>query len=116
MLVHKDLSNTPRWREGERLHHLFEQRCDELHDHLAVVTQDVTLTYRELDNRANQLARHLIARGIRSGDRVALIFDKQVETYIALLAVMKVNAAYVPLDAGFPNDRIGFILEDAGGT
>jgi len=72
MLVHKDLSNTPRWREGERLHHLFEQRCDELHDHLAVVTQDVTLTYRELDNRANQLARYLIERGIRRARRQIL--------------------------------------------
>ena len=56
----------------------------------------------------------MIARGVKAGDRVALIFDKSVETYVALLAVMKVNAAYLPLDAGFPNDRLEFILEDAG--
>ncbi len=114
MLVHKGHDNTPRWAEGERLHHLFEQRCDELRDAAAVSTGDATFTYGDLDARANQLARYLIARGVKSGDRVALIFDKGVETYVALLAVMKVNAAYLPLDAGFPNDRLEFILEDAG--
>ncbi len=55
-----------------------------------------------------------IEQGIKSGDRVALMFDKGVHTYVALLAVLKVNAAYVPLDASFPNERIGFILKDAG--
>ena len=114
MLVHKGHDNTPRWTEGERLHHLFEQRCDELRGAAAVSTADATYTYGDLDARANQLARYLIARGVKSGDRVALIFDKGVETYVALLAVMKVNAAYLPLDAGFPNDRLEFILEDAG--
>ena len=72
-----------------------------------------TLSYRDLNRRANQMARHLIAQGIRSGDRVGLIFDKSVETYIAMLAVMKVNAAYVPLDAAFPVERISFIVGDA---
>ena len=67
-------------------------------------------SFRELDDRANQLARFLLAQGVKPGDRVALLFDKSVDTYVALLAVLKVHAAYVPLDAGFPNDRIGFIL------
>ena len=74
----------------------------------------VALTYRELDNLANQVARHLIDRGITSGDRVGLLFDKTVEIYVALLAVLKVNAAYVPLDPGFPTERMRFILGDAG--
>ncbi len=60
------------------------------------------------------MARFLIEQGIKSGDRVGLLFDKGVHTYVALLAVLKINAAYVPLDASFPNERIGFILEDAG--
>ena len=79
----------------------------------AVVTDGAVLNYRDLDRRANQVARHLIDQGIEPGDRVGLLFDKSVETYVALLAVMKVNAAYVPLDPGFPTERIGFILTDA---
>ena len=79
----------------------------------AVVTDGATLSYRDLNRRANQVARHLIEQGIRSGDRVGLLFDKSPETYMAMLAVMKVNAAYVPLDAAFPIERIRFILGDA---
>ncbi|KUO65114.1 MAG: hypothetical protein APF80_10975 [Alphaproteobacteria bacterium BRH_c36] len=105
-----------RWIEGERLDHVFEQCCDELETGgpvEAVVTANVTYTYRELDNRANQVARHLKARGIGPGDRVALMFDKSPETYVALIAVLKINAAYVPLDCSFPTERIAFILKDA---
>ena len=114
MLVCKDADNTVRWKPGERLNHYFEQRCDQLPaDHLAVITEDVTLTFRELDDRANQAARYLLDQGLKPGDRIALLFDKSIHSYVALLAVLKIGAAYVPLDAGFPNDRIAFILEDA---
>ena len=102
-----------RWKEGERLHHLLEQACRRFGANDAVVTDQAVITYRDLDKRANQVARYLIDRGIEPGDRVGLLFDKSVETYLALLAVMKVNAAYVPLDPGFPTERIGFILADA---
>jgi non-ribosomal peptide synthetase-like protein len=117
-LVDTRHDNAIRWRPGERLQHLFEQRCDELHagngPHEAVISEGATYSFRDLDNRANQVARFLLEQGIKAGDRVALMFDKGVYAYLALLAVLKVNAAYVPLDAGFPNERIGFILKDAG--
>jgi non-ribosomal peptide synthetase-like protein len=102
-----------RWNEGERLHHLLQQACLRFAQNDAIVADDAVLTYRELDNRANQVARYLIEQGIEPGDRVGLLLDKSVETYVALLAVMKANAAYVPLDPGFPGERIGFILTDA---
>src|SRR5882724_6773777 len=117
-LVDTRHDNAIRWRAGERLHHLFEQRCDEIHagngPHEAVIAEGATYSFRDLDNRANQVARLLIEQGIKAGDRVALMFDKGVHAYVALLAVLKINAAYVPLDASFPNERIGFILKDAG--
>lgn len=105
--------NAVRWRAGERLHHLFEQSCDRSPAGVAVVTGDGALTYETLDRRANQLARYLIERGIKAGDRVGLLFDKTVETYVALLGVLKANAAYVPFDPGFPAERVRFILGDA---
>ncbi|MBI2716820.1 MAG: amino acid adenylation domain-containing protein [Rhizobiales bacterium] len=108
-----DKDNAVRWKEGERLNHLFENSCERFGRNAAVDAEDTVLTYRELDERANRVARHLIDRGIRAGDRVGLLFDKTVETYVALLAVMKVNAAYVPLDPGFPTERIRFIVADA---
>ena len=115
MLICKNADNTIRWKPGERLNHYFEQRCDKVPaDHLAVITEDVSLTFRELDNRANQAARYLLDQGLKAGDRIGLLFDKSIHSYVALLAVLKIGAAYVPLDASFPTDRIAFILEDAG--
>lgn len=119
MLICRNADNEIRWKDGERLDHLFEDRCDRLaaegrSDHTAVIADEGRVTFAELEARANQVARHLIARGIRAGDRVGLLLDKSANTYVALLAVLKANAAYVPVDAAFPDERIAFILEDAG--
>jgi non-ribosomal peptide synthetase-like protein len=110
--------NEVRWKYGERLQHLFEERCDllvsaGLDDHLAVVTDEVSLTYQQLDCRANQTARYLMEEGVRPGDRVGVLFDRSIETYVALLAILKIGAAYIPFDVSFPSDRIAFILDDA---
>ena len=72
------------------------------------------MTYGELDARANQVARFLVRRGVRPGDRVGLLFDAAVDGYVAMLAVLKARAVYVPLDAAFPADRLAFIAADAG--
>ncbi|MFY9635861.1 MAG: Pls/PosA family non-ribosomal peptide synthetase, partial [Cellulosimicrobium cellulans] len=109
---------TARWHEGERLDQLFEERCDRLHEdgldaQLAVDAGDTVLSYLELDGRANQLARHLLECGARPGDRIALLFDEPWRAYVAMLAVLKIHAAYVPLDPGFPPDRLKYIVEDA---
>ena len=102
MLICKHADNAIRWKDGERLDHLFEQRCDQLHASgnarpEAVVTDDAVFTFRELDDRANQVARFLIEQGLRSGDRIGLMFDKTVDSYVALLAVLKISAVYVCL-------------------
>jgi non-ribosomal peptide synthetase-like protein len=98
---------------------LFEEQCDALAragqaDRLAVDGGDTKLTYGQLDALANQLARFLLADGARAGDRIALLFDQPIWSYAAMLAVLKIQAAYVPLDAGFPSDRIDYIMQDAG--
>jgi len=113
LVIREHTNNTVRWKQGERLNHLLEEACIRFSESDAVVTDGVTLSYRELDCRANQVARHLIDKGIQPGDRVGLLFEKSAETYIAMLAVMKVNAAYVPLDAAFPAERVRFIIGDS---
>ncbi len=113
-VVREHESNALRCSPGERLNHLLEEACIHFSTNDAVIgSGGIVLSYRDLNRRANKLARHLLARGIKSGDRVAMMFDRSPETYVAMLAVMKVNAAYVPLDAAFPIERIRFILGDA---
>lgn len=107
-----------RWEPGERLEQLFEGVCDQLREsgrqgHVAVDTGDDVLTYDELDGQANSLARHLLQRGARPGDRIALLFDHALPAYTAMLASLKIGAAYVPLDPGFPSDRLAYITNDA---
>src|SRR5918998_3422017 len=119
VLVGEDSARGSRWRRGERLDHVFEERCDWTQvdgraNQFAVDTGDGVVTFDQLDSRANQLARYLLARGARPGDRIALLFDQAVHSYVGMLAVLKINAAYVPLDVGFPPDRISYIVADAG--
>ncbi|MBV9556770.1 MAG: amino acid adenylation domain-containing protein, partial [Pseudolabrys sp.] len=113
VVTREHTNNAVRWKQGERLNHVIEDACARFADSAAVITDAGTLTYRELDRRANQVARYLIEQGIKPGDRVGLLFDKSADTYITMLAVMKANAAYVPLDGAFPNERIRFIIGDA---
>ncbi|MBM7773397.1 non-ribosomal peptide synthetase-like protein [Actinokineospora baliensis] len=108
VLVGAGHTHDARWRRGERLQHLFERS-----DRPAVDTGELVMTYAELDDRATRLARYLLSRGVGSGDRVGLLFDQAWRSYVAMLAVLKVHAAYVPLDPGFPADRVGYIVGDA---
>jgi non-ribosomal peptide synthetase-like protein len=108
-----------RWRSGERLEHLFEQRCDWLRrqgqaGHLVMDAAGGSLTYTELDARANQLARFLIRQGVQPGDRIGLLTGVAVDGYVGMLAALKAHAAFVPLDASFPADRVAYIASDAG--
>ncbi|WP_016700286.1 non-ribosomal peptide synthetase, partial [Actinoalloteichus spitiensis] len=81
----------------------------------AVVWDDRRLSYAELDRRANQLARHLrTAHGVGGGTRVGVCVSRAPESVVALLAVLKAGAAYVPLDSRYPTERIRFMLSDSG--
>ncbi|GLU29347.1 Pls/PosA family non-ribosomal peptide synthetase [Brucella sp. NBRC 12950] len=97
----------------ERLDLFFEELADKYTDTCAVIADGRSWTYEELDERSNQFARLLIERGVQPGDRIGLLLDRSADTYIALLAVMKAGAAYVPLATAFPDDRMALIIEDA---
>ncbi|UZI32654.1 non-ribosomal peptide synthetase [Streptomyces sp. VB1] len=82
-------------------------------DATAVVCGSMRLTYAELDARANRLARVLRARGAGRGDLVAVALPRSAEMVVAVFAVLKAGAGYVPLDVAYPADRIAFMLDDA---
>lgn len=92
---------------------LFEQQVERTPDALAVISGNDRLTYRDLDRRANQLARDLRKQGIGAGSRVAICMERSVEMFVAVMGVLKAHAAYVPLDPRHPGERIQFVLSDA---
>ncbi|HEX6969524.1 MAG TPA: Pls/PosA family non-ribosomal peptide synthetase [Micromonosporaceae bacterium] len=96
-----------------RMHQVFEAACDHGPTRVALECDSERLTYLELDQRANRLAHHLRDLGVRTGARVALLLPRSVDMYVALLAVGKAGAAFVPIDPASPADRIAYIAEDA---
>src|SRR5260370_28692323 len=94
------------------LHEFFERTADVHPAQTAVVFRDQLLTYRELEERANRLARLLSSNGVGRGDCVAILLPRSPEVYVTLLAILKTGAAYVPLDADYPADRVRYILSD----
>ena len=98
----------------ERLPEYFEQMCDRRPHETAVICGSSQLTYQELDHRANRLAHFLISCGVEKGNPVGILLERSLDTYIALLGVLKAGAAFVPLDPSFPSDLVAFIAQDAG--
>ncbi|HYG11284.1 MAG TPA: amino acid adenylation domain-containing protein, partial [Pyrinomonadaceae bacterium] len=96
------------------IHELFEQQAARRPDAVALVSDEASLTYAELNARANRLAHHLRASGVGAEARVGLMLERSPEMVVALLAVLKAGGAYVPLDPSYPDERLSFLLGDAG--
>ena len=75
--------------------------------------QDKYLTYRQLDERANQLARFLEANGVRSEQPVGVMLERSLELMVAMMGVLKAGGAFVPMDPEYPADRLAIMAEDA---
>ncbi|WP_300014096.1 Pls/PosA family non-ribosomal peptide synthetase [Pseudonocardia sp.] len=97
-----------------RLQQFLEATAKRVPDAVAVQDGDRRMTYRELDERADQLAHHLRRARLRPDARVGILLRRSWRTYVALLGVLKAGAAFVPIDPAAPPDRIGYIAEDAG--
>ncbi|PTL74929.1 non-ribosomal peptide synthetase, partial [Vitiosangium sp. GDMCC 1.1324] len=94
------------------IHELFEAQAARTPDAIAVEFEGTTLTYRQLDSRANQLARHLRRLGLKPGTPVAMCIERSLEMVIATLGILKAGGAYVPLDPGYPRERLELMLQD----
>jgi amino acid adenylation domain-containing protein len=94
-------------------HHLFERQAARTPDHVAISFAHTQLTYRQLNERANQLARRLRSLGVGAETRVGLFLTRSPEMLVALLATLKAGGAYVPLDTSYPRPRLAFMLNDA---
>ena len=96
------------------LYQLFEEQAAKTPDALAVTFVTEHLTYRELNERANQLAYHLRTQGVAPDQLVGLFVERSLDMLVGVLGIMKSGAAYVPLDPSYPQDRLAFMLADSG--
>ena len=95
------------------IHQLFEAQVERTPDAIAVVHENQHLTYRELNNRANQLAHYLRSFGVEADRLVGLCVERSINMIVGVLGILKAGGAYVPLDPEYPTERLSFMLLDA---
>jgi amino acid adenylation domain-containing protein/non-ribosomal peptide synthase protein (TIGR01720 family) len=96
------------------VHHLFEAQAENTPDSVAVVFAEQQLTYKELNDKANQLAHHLRSLSVRPEVTVGVCMERSLEMIVGLLGILKAGGAYVPLDPQYPKERLSFMVNDAG--
>lgn len=108
-----EFNNTAwKYQKEETLVSLFRKQASRHADNTAAIYQDQQITYRELDQRSNQIANALLAKGVKEGMYVPVWLDRSLEWVIAILGVIKTGAAYVPIDTAYPVKRVDYILSD----
>lgn len=95
------------------IHKLFEEIAEDVPNNIAVSHNGINMTYEELNNKANQLARRLKFDGVRKDYIVGIMANRSIECVIGMLAVLKAGGAYLPIDPSYPEERVKLILEDS---
>ncbi|ETX00693.1 MAG: hypothetical protein ETSY1_10315, partial [Candidatus Entotheonella factor] len=98
---------------GQCIHELFEAQVTKTPNAIAIVFDDQSLTYQQLNDRANQLAHHLQSLGVEPEVQVGICIEPSPEMIVGLLGILKAGGAYVPLDHAYPQERLTFMLSDA---
>ncbi|HOB95691.1 MAG TPA: amino acid adenylation domain-containing protein, partial [Aquabacterium sp.] len=113
-LVLQAFNPVPRaWPQAALMHQLFEAQAAAQGQAVALVHDEQSLSYAELNHRANRLAHHLIGLGVGLDQRVAICLPRGFDMVVAVLATLKAGAAYVPLDAAYPAERLAYMLRDS---
>jgi non-ribosomal peptide synthetase-like protein len=95
-----------------QLHHFFEYAADTYPGNIALICDNILISYQELECRANQLAHYLYAHKLEKGNSVGIFLERSIECYIAMLAVLKAGLIYVPIEVDYPEERINYIFSD----
>ncbi|MCI0536212.1 MAG: amino acid adenylation domain-containing protein, partial [Verrucomicrobiales bacterium] len=102
-----------RYPENATIHQLFEEQAEATPEQTAIVFEDEKLTYRALNERANQLASHLRKLGVRPGEPTGLCLERSIDLMVGLIGILKAGGAYVPFDANYPGERLRYLLHDS---
>lgn len=112
-----DFNNTKTdYPSDKTIAQLFEEQVEKTPDNIAVVFEDKKLTYRDLNEKANQLARFLLANNAKIEDKICIILDKSLEMIVSILGILKIGATFLPIDLNYPKERIDYIISDANAS
>ena len=100
--------------KDQTIYQLFEKKAGEIPEQIAVIYKDQQLTFRELNQKANQLARVLREKGITRDHIVGIMVERSLEMIVGIMAILKAGGAYLPISPDYPEERIKYILQDSG--
>ena len=103
-----------RYPDASPIHHLIERQAAATPDSMALVFEDQSLSYAELNACANRLAHYLIGLGVQPETRVGIAVERSIEMVVGLLGILKAGGAYVPLDPNYPTERLAYMVDDSG--
>ena len=109
-----DWNNTSAQYDHDLCVQQYQRQSHQTPQATALSCREQNISYSELNHHANRLAHYLIAQGVRPGNRVALFMERSIDAVIALLGIIKAGGACVPLNTGYPEERLRFMLEDSG--
>ncbi len=112
-LLHQFNATAQEYPRGLCLHQVFEAQVASTPNAIAVEFEQHSISYAELNQRANQVAHYLLALGVQPDQRIAICLERSVEMVVGLLGILKAGAAYVPLDPSYPIERLSYMLNDS---
>lgn len=113
-LLYKFNDTLTAYSKEQTLAGLFEDQVLKTPDNIALMQDNLTMSYRRLNERANQLARYLVEKGVKSGDNIGLLVTRSFDMITGMYAIMKAGGAYVPVDPEYPMERQEYILSKSG--
>ena len=112
-LIYK-MNNTKTFYHKDKLiHQLFEEQVEKTPENIALVFEDKKMTYKELNEKSNQIALLIREKGLKPDDIVGIMLNRSFDMVISIFGVLKAGCAYLPIDPDYPSERIGFIIEDS---
>ncbi|WP_342548711.1 amino acid adenylation domain-containing protein [Paenibacillus sp. FSL P2-0089] len=121
MLTHKEYNELASWNltgseydTDTTVYDLFERQVEDTPDSIAVICGEAAITYHDLYEKTERLARYLIKQDIQPGMLIGICMERSIDMIVSILAVIRTGAAYVPLDIGYPADRLNHMIEDSG--
>ncbi|WP_394290342.1 AMP-binding protein, partial [Fusobacterium necrophorum] len=95
------------------IQNLFKETVKRYPKHIAVKAGEQEISYKDLDKKSNQVARYLLSKGIKQGDTVGIVANRDVQTIVNVMGILKAGASYVAVEADYPEERIKYILENS---
>ncbi|MCX2829639.1 amino acid adenylation domain-containing protein [Bacillus pseudomycoides] len=112
-ILYKFNNTKAEYPEEKTIHELFEEQVEKTPNSIAVTLENKQLTYRELNEEANSLARVLRGKGVKADSIVGIMVERSPELIIGIMGILKAGGAYLPIDPSYPKERINFILDDS---